>query len=131
LNGSPQRPARILVVEDQDDVRRMLVTALELDGYRVDEAANAGEGLERLREARYNLVLSDYAMPGNTGTWMFLEATRLGLLEDVTPVIVTAQPFVRDTPSIAVIAKPIELDSFLDQVRRLLKPETNSAKRLL
>lgn len=99
----------------------MLVTALELDGYRVDEATNAGEGLNRLREARYNLVLSDYAMPGNTGTWMLHEATRLGLLEGATAVIVTAQPFVRETPDIAVITKPFDLDSFLDQVRRLVE----------
>jgi len=109
-----------LVVEDQDDVRRMLVTALELEGHRVDDAANAEDGLNRLREARYNLVLSDYAMPGHTGMWMFSEAGRLGLLNGVATVIVTAQPFVRATPGIAVISKPFDLDRFLDQVRRLL-----------
>ena len=125
MNVTPSRPDRILVVEDQDDVRRMLVIALELDGYRVDEAANAGEGLNRLREARYNLVLSDYAMPGNTGTWMLHEATRLGLLEGATAVILTAQPFVRDTPGVAVISKPFDLDRFLDQVRRLLEAAAN------
>ena len=112
--------ARILVVDDQDDVRRMLVTALELEGHRVDEASNAEEGLNRLREARYNLVLSDYAMPGHTGTWMFSEANRLRLLNGAATVIVTAQPFVRETPEITVITKPFDLDSFLSQVRRLL-----------
>jgi DNA-binding response OmpR family regulator len=98
----------------------MLVTALELEGHCVDEAANADEGLKRLREARYNLVLSDYAMPGHTGAWMFSEASRLGLLTGVATVIVTAQPFVRATPGIAVITKPFDLDRFLDQVRSLL-----------
>jgi CheY-like chemotaxis protein len=110
-----------LVVDDQDDVRRMLVTALELEGHRVDEAANAEEGLNRLREARYNLVLSDYAMPGHSGTWMFNEASRLGLLNGARTVIVTAQPFVRETPGVAVITKPFDLDRFLDQVRRLVE----------
>ncbi len=113
-------PARILVVEDQDDVRRMLVTALELEGHRVDEATNAVEGLNRLRGAQYNLVLSDYAMPGHTGTWMFSEATRLRLLNGAAMVIVTAHLFVRETPDIPVISKPFDLDSFLNQVRRLL-----------
>ncbi len=51
----------------------MLVTALELDGYRVDEASNPVEGLNQLRQARYNLVLSDYAMPGGTGEWMLMK----------------------------------------------------------
>src|SRR6478672_13645130 len=76
--GNPQdfRRARVLVVEDQDDVRRLLVTALEIEGHRVDEASNALEGLNRLRESRYNLILSDYAMPGGTGTWMLREAAR-------------------------------------------------------
>src|SRR5688500_20349136 len=66
--------ARILVVEDQDDVRRMLVTALEMEGHVVQEAASAAEGLRRLQQSRFHLVLSDYAMPGGTGTWMLHEA---------------------------------------------------------
>ena len=45
----PAVPPRVLVVEDQADVRRMMATALGIEGYRVDEAANAHEGLERLR----------------------------------------------------------------------------------
>lgn len=113
-------PARILVVEDQDDVRRMLVTALEIDGYDVDEASNAADGLNRLRERGYNLVLSDYAMPGGTGTWMLQEATRLGLMEDTVALIVTAHPDVCDLSDVTVITKPLDLDFFLEQVRRIL-----------
>src|SRR4029453_8654549 len=61
--------ARILVVEDQGDVRRMLATALQMEGHVVDEAATAADGLICLEQSRYDLVLSDYAMPGGTGTW--------------------------------------------------------------
>jgi two-component system response regulator GlrR len=98
----------------------MLVTALELDGYRVDDAPNAVEGLNRLRNARYNLVLSDYAMPGGTGEWMLSEASRLGVLGGATAVIVTAHPLAQETSGIEVITKPVDLDSFLSQIRRLL-----------
>ena len=112
--------ANILVVEDQDDVRRMLVTALEIEGHRVAEAANAQDGLKRLQEARYNLVLSDYAMPGGTGTWMLHEATRLGLMDGTVALIVTAHPDVKDLGGVEVITKPLDLDFFLGQVRRLL-----------
>ena len=114
------QPARILVVEDQDDVRRMLVTALEIDGYSVDEAANAKDGLKQLEQARYNLILSDYAMPGGTGTWMLHEATRRGLMEGTIALIVTAHPDVRELADVEVISKPLDLDYFLEQVRRLL-----------
>jgi DNA-binding NtrC family response regulator len=119
-NQQNSAPARILVVEDQDDVRRMVVTALEIEGYDVDEAVNAREGLKRLSEARYNLVLSDYAMPGGTGTWMLHEATRRGLLEHTVALIVTAHPDQRDLTDVSVISKPLDLDYFLEQIRRLL-----------
>lgn len=112
--------ARILVVEDQEDVRRMLVTALEIDGHHVEEAASARAGLSRLHEARYNLVLSDYAMPGGTGTWMLNEAERRGLLDGTVALIVTAHPDVRELADVEVISKPIDLDRFLEQVRRIL-----------
>ena len=120
--ASPAKPAaaRILVVEDQDDVRRMLVTALEIEGHQVDEAASALDGLKRLEEAGYNLILSDYAMPGGTGTWMLHEATRRGLMEGTIAVIVTAHPDVRELAGVEVISKPLDLDHFLEQVQRLL-----------
>ena len=121
--------ARILVVDDQDDVRQMLATALELDGYVVDQAANAVEGLNRLREARYNLVLSDYAMPGDTGAWMLSEASRLDLLGDATAVIITAHPLAPGAANVAVITKPIDLDSFLNQIRQILGAAEGAADR--
>jgi len=110
----------ILIVEDQDDVRRMLSTALTLEGHHTEVAASAAEGLERLKTGRYQLVLSDYAMPGGTGSWMLQEATRLGLLEHTAAVIITAHPDIERIPGIAVIAKPLDLDDFLEQVQRLL-----------
>jgi CheY-like chemotaxis protein len=114
------RRARVLVVEDQDDVRRLLVTALEIEGHQVDEAANAHEGLSRLRESRYHLILTDYAMPGGTGTWMLAEAGREGLLGDAVSLVVTAHSDARELINYDVIPKPLDLDSFLDQVRRVL-----------
>jgi CheY-like chemotaxis protein len=123
VSDSAPVPARILVVEDQDDVRRMLVTALEIEGYRVEEASRAADGLARLESARYDLVLSDYAMPGGTGTWMLHEATRRGLMESTVALIVTAHPDGRDLADIEFIPKPLDLDFFLEQVRRILAAE--------
>jgi CheY-like chemotaxis protein len=122
---SDSASARVLVVEDQEDVRRMLVTALEIEGHRVDEAASAAEGLARLDNVRYDLVLSDYAMPGGTGTWMLHEATRRGLMDSTVALIVTAHPDVRDLADVDVIPKPLDLDFFLEQVRRILAGEAN------
>lgn len=118
----PQGPPRVLVVEDQDDVRLMLVTVLQMEGYRVDEAANALQGLDCLKAHRYDLVLTDYAMPGGTGTWMLQQAARDGRIDQTAALVVTAHPeLVRPATGFTVVGKPIDLDRFLEQVRRILK----------
>ena len=119
-SSDSQAPARILVVDDQEDVRRLLVTALELEGHQVDEASNAPEALRRLQYLHYDLVLTDYAMPGGTGAWMLHEANRRGLLQRSAALIITAHPDVRGISNVEVVTKPLDLDDFLGQVRRLL-----------
>ena len=99
----------------------MLALTLRLEGHDVTEAANATEGLERLRTGRYQLVLSDYAMPGATGSWMLNEATALGLLDHTAAVIITAHPEIEPVPGVVVLTKPLDLDTFVDQLRRLLR----------
>ena len=105
----------------------MLVTALEIDGHQVDEADSAPAGLRMLHARTYQLVLSDYAMPGGTGTWMLHEANRLGLMKDSMALIITAHPDVPDLADVEVISKPLDLDFFLEQVRRLLLSGPTSA----
>jgi hypothetical protein len=51
---------------------------------------------------------------------MLHEATRLGLMEGTVALIVTAHPDVREFSQVEVIAKPLDLDFFLEQVRRIL-----------
>ena len=114
------RRTRVLVVEDQDDVRRLLVTALEMEGHDVDEASNALDGLEKIRQGRYNLIITDYAMPGGTGTWMLQQASAADLLQGTVSLVVTAHPDARELSTHDVIPKPLDLDKFLDQVRSVL-----------
>ena len=123
--SDPRDPARVLIVEDQADLRRMLATALTIDGYDVDEAADANEGLTRLASSRYDLVLTDYAMPGETGVWLLHEAARRGLMHDTAALIVTAQPGVHEVSDVEVITKPLDLDHFLEQVRSILSSSSS------
>jgi two-component system KDP operon response regulator KdpE len=63
---------RILVVDDDPQIRRVLKVTLSGQGYEVDDARNGDAALEKLRESRFDLVLLDINMPGMSG----LEACR-------------------------------------------------------
>lgn len=58
---------RILVAEDDANIRSGLVDALESEGYRVDAAPNGAQADALLRQARYDLALLDVMMPGKDG----------------------------------------------------------------
>jgi len=60
-------PARILIVEDDDFVRASMVSSLEALGHQVRQAADGEAGLAALEQARPDLLITDYLMPGMTG----------------------------------------------------------------
>src|SRR5579864_6732124 len=57
----------ILVIDDEPDIRESLEILLSAEGYRVDLAPNATEGLKRLENSTYDLVLLDLMMPDKSG----------------------------------------------------------------
>jgi len=57
----------ILIIDDSADLRALLREALTLEGYRVLEAADGGEGVRLYLEARPDLVLLDIIMPEKDG----------------------------------------------------------------
>jgi len=63
----PQRPVHILVVEDEEPIRRFLVTTLEAEGHEVHEAANAHEGETLAGNRRIDLFLIDLGLPDLDG----------------------------------------------------------------
>ncbi|HZT33598.1 MAG TPA: sigma-54 dependent transcriptional regulator [Bryobacteraceae bacterium] len=54
-------------MDDEPDIRESLQTLLSLEGYRVEEAQNAAEGLHKMETSRYDLVLLDLMMPDRSG----------------------------------------------------------------
>lgn len=55
--------AKILITEDEDSLRTFVARALRLDGHETDEAADGAEGMEKLEESTFDLILSDIRMP--------------------------------------------------------------------
>jgi DNA-binding NtrC family response regulator len=58
---------RILVVDDEADIRESLETLLSLEGYAVELAQNANEGLRKIESGNYDLILLDLMMPDRSG----------------------------------------------------------------
>jgi DNA-binding NtrC family response regulator len=67
--GTAAVPAsgRILIIDDEAEIRESLQTLLELEGYEVTTAVNAAKGLARLGERPFDLVLLDKALPDQDG----------------------------------------------------------------
>jgi two-component system, OmpR family, KDP operon response regulator KdpE len=59
--------AKILIVDDEPQIRRVLLTTLTSQGYTLSEARSGDEALEKLREDRPDLILLDVNMPGRSG----------------------------------------------------------------
>jgi DNA-binding response OmpR family regulator len=88
------QPARILIVDDEPNVRLGFCTALATAGYEVDEAADGQEALDRLEQSPVRLVLLDLRMPGLDGMEVLRRLREGG--NDVPVVIITAHGSIPD-----------------------------------
>lgn len=77
---------RILVVEDEENLRDVVVEVLTRDGHEVDSASDGNEGLRRVQDSRYDLVITDLRMPGIEGPVLY-EALRRRYPDDPPRVI--------------------------------------------
>jgi len=110
------RPA-ILLVEDDRDIREMLSTLLDMSGFDVHACESAERGLNALREGEFDLILTDYALPRQSGLWLLEHAEAEGLIHDTPVIIVTAHPRVDAPRTYEVIHKPFDLDELVERVR--------------
>jgi DNA-binding NtrC family response regulator len=104
----------VLLVEDKTELRAMLRKALERFGYSVEEAPDGTAAIEKARNRRYQLILSDLKLPGHSGIDVLREAKRA---EPTVPVIlVTAYGSVEEAVTAMkegaydFIQKPVDLD---------------------
>ncbi len=72
------RSLRVLVVDDEPRVREVIVEYLRRDGHAVEPAANGREGLEKFRADKFDLVVTDRAMPEMSGNQLALALQQLG-----------------------------------------------------
>jgi DNA-binding response OmpR family regulator len=127
-HDSLAQPA-ILLVEDDADIREMMATLLAMAGFSVVSCESAECGLNALREQEFDLILTDYALPRQSGLWLLNEAETEGLIQGTPVLIVTAHPDVDAQAPYEVIQKPFDLDELIERVRRRVEGTNSSPKR--
>ncbi|HUQ94242.1 MAG TPA: sigma-54 dependent transcriptional regulator [Bryobacteraceae bacterium] len=137
---TPTPRGRILIVDDEADIRESLETLLVMEGYQVDQAPLANEGLKMMESSNYDLVLLDLMMPDKSGMDVLLEVRER---DHETPIcMITAYGSVE----VAVTAlkngandyfsKPWDNEKLLIEIERLiarrrLERENTQLKRTL
>jgi CheY-like chemotaxis protein len=123
LKGGNNLP--ILVVDDDQAMRKMLETVLLDEGYSVVLARNGKEGLELVNQQRPALVLLDLMMPVMDG-WQFLEAIKqIPEYQDLPVLLLSASRQIsgaaKENPVKAYLPKPFELVkllAYIDQYKQ-------------
>jgi len=120
-------PARILVIDDDENIRKVLATILEDEGYIVETAETAKKSIEKSEKAFYNLALIDIRLPDMEGIEL------LSKLRNTKPkmrkIIVTGYPTLQNAISAvnkgadAYIMKPFEVEKMLQIIKEQLKKQ--------
>ena len=125
--GAPAEPVHsVLIVDDDEGVRELVRTNLELDGFLVREARSAEEGLAALGEEPPDLILLDVMMPEVDG-WEMLQRVRESHGVDAIPVIMFSARMhesgtAEERGAQAFIGKPFDPQQLIDATRHLLRP---------
>ncbi len=116
--------SRIILAEDDNDMRRFLCKALQNAGYDVVAFDNGLSAYERIREEPFTLLLTDIVMPEMDGIELARRATELD--PDLKVMFITGFAAVALNPNsnapqqAKVLSKPFHLKDLVDQVEKLL-----------
>ena len=123
---------RILVIDDDENIRKVLTTILEDEGYTVESVGTAKKAIERTRRRFYNLVLIDIRLPDLGGVEL------LTRIKDTTPrmrkIIVTGYPTLQNAVEAvnrgadAYVIKPFDVKKVLNAIKEELRKQQEEKK---
>ncbi len=116
--------ARILIVDDEEEIRSVLKEHLEFHGYKCAEAANGKEALEILQKEPVPVVISDVRMPVLDGIELLERSRQL----PKPPVVILMTAYTnltfekaREKGAFALLSKPFSMNQILESVLQALK----------
>jgi two-component system, OmpR family, KDP operon response regulator KdpE len=116
--------SRVLVVDDEADIRQVARAALERDGHEVETAGDGEEALARLEEGAFDLVIADWNMPRVDG---FELVRRLRKTSSVPVLVLTVRSEERDKVRVLdagaddYVTKPFGVAELVARARALLR----------
>jgi len=116
--------SKILLAEDDNDMRRFLERALDKAGYEVISYDNGASAYDRLREEPFTLLLTDIVMPEMDGIELARRATEID--PDMKVMFITGFAAVALNPNsnapkdAKVLSKPFHLRDLVDEVEKML-----------
>lgn len=116
---------KILLAEDDNDMRRFLARALSNAGYDVSAFDNGASAYNRLREEPFELLLTDIVMPEMDGIELARRATELD--PDIKVMFITGfaavalNPDLRAPRDAKVLSKPFHLKDLVNEVEKLMQ----------
>jgi CheY-like chemotaxis protein len=119
------RKARILIIEDEEEVRRLLLDIVTSQGHEAEAASNGNEGLELMRTGDFDLVCTDLGMPGMSGWQVAEEIKRMG--KNVPVAVISGwsinlnEPGMREKGVHFIIQKPFQIHQILKLVQEGLE----------
>jgi excisionase family DNA binding protein len=121
----PKEGPTVLLIDDDEGVRKLVRVTLEQEGYRVREAGSADEGMSAIEEERPDLVLLDVLMPHVDG-WEMLRRMQERYGTGAIPVVMfsgSAQDASRAEAASrgarGFVGKPFDLQQLVDQTRQI------------
>ncbi len=117
---------KVLVVDDDENVRTMLEMALSDAGYDVDTAATGIEGIKKLTTEAYDLAILDHNMPGATGIEILETISNSPYAKETRFIMLTAESQVKlidrayAFKAREYIVKPFEVATFLKKVQAVM-----------
>ena len=121
--------AKILLAEDEDVLRMLVVDSLEDEGYDIDEACDGDEALDYVKRYEYDLILMDYMMPGMTGLEVIKEIRQMPEKQKVKILMLSAKSQKSDQEKVLqegadyFMAKPFSPLALVNRIEEILSED--------
>jgi signal transduction histidine kinase/CheY-like chemotaxis protein len=122
VRANDAKRRKVLVIEDDAEVRRAIVESLSMLGYIVTEAADGASGLLALKAARHDLLVVDYAMPGLNGAEVIAQAREI--VGDMPVILATGYADMAQVGRVlgtqSILIKPFDISTLANAVAKAL-----------